>query len=85
MLSISSRLLISLSAMLFLAATASASDCDTLAANFKNAIADKSIAKVKDAMATIADDSACNFDIDAYRLQEIDFAIGDAGAAATEG
>jgi outer membrane protein OmpA-like peptidoglycan-associated protein len=85
MLSVSSGLLISLSATLFLTATASASDCDALTDNFKSAIAEKSIAKVKDAMAAIADDSACNFDIDAYRLQEIDFAIGYAGAAPTEG
>jgi outer membrane protein OmpA-like peptidoglycan-associated protein len=84
MVAVSSRLLISLSATLFLTAPASASNCDTLAANFKGAIADKSIAKVKDAMAAIADDSTCNFDIDAYRLQEIDFAIGAAGAAASE-
>ena len=84
MLAVSSRLLISLSATLFLAAPALASDCDALSANFKSAIAEKSIAKVKDAMAAIADDSICNFDIDAYRLQEIDFAIGAAGAAATE-
>ena len=35
-------------------------------------------------MEAIADDSACNFDIDAYRLQEIDFAISAAGAAASE-
>jgi outer membrane protein OmpA-like peptidoglycan-associated protein len=81
MRSVSSRLLISLSATLFLTATASAADCDTLAATFKGAIAEKSIAKVKDAMAAIADDSICNFDIDAYRLREIDFAIG---AAASE-
>jgi outer membrane protein OmpA-like peptidoglycan-associated protein len=85
MLSVSSRLLTSISAILFLTATASAADCDALAANFKSAIAEKSITKVKDAMAAIADDSICNFDIDAYRLQEIDFAIAAAGAAANEG
>jgi outer membrane protein OmpA-like peptidoglycan-associated protein len=84
MLAVSSRLLISLSVTLFLTAAASAADCDALPANFKNAIAEKSIAKVKDAMAAIADDSACNFDIDAYRLQEIDFAISAAGAAASQ-
>ena len=66
MLAVSSRLLILLSATLVLAAPALASDCDALSANFKSAIAEKSIAKVKDAMAAIADDSACNFDIDAY-------------------
>ena len=85
MLAVSSRLLISLSATLVLAASALASDCDALSANFKSAIAEKSIAKVKDAMAAIADDSACNFDIDAYRLQEIDFAIEAAGSAPTDG
>jgi outer membrane protein OmpA-like peptidoglycan-associated protein len=85
MLSVSSRLLISLSVTLVLAAPALASDCDALAANFKSAIAEKSIARAKDAMAAIADDSICNFDIDAYRLQEIDFAIGYASAAPTEG
>jgi outer membrane protein OmpA-like peptidoglycan-associated protein len=85
MLSISSRFLFLLSVTLSLAAPASASNCDTLIAAFKSAIADKSIAQVKDAMAAIADDSACNFDIDAYRLQEIDFAIGAAGAAPSEG
>src|ERR1700677_2326280 len=84
MLAVSSRLLILLSATLVLAAPALASDCDALSANFKSAIAEKSIAKVKDAMAAIADDSICNFDIDAYRLQEIDFAISAAGAASTE-
>jgi outer membrane protein OmpA-like peptidoglycan-associated protein len=84
MASMSGRLLISLSATLSLLTPASASICDDLTANFKSAIAEKSIAKVKDAMAAIADDSACNFDIDAYRLQEIDFAIGAAGLAATE-
>jgi outer membrane protein OmpA-like peptidoglycan-associated protein len=79
------RLLLSLSATFCLAATASASNCDTLIANFKSAISDKSIAKVTDAMGAIADDSACNFDIDAYRLQEIDFAIEAAGSAPTDG
>jgi outer membrane protein OmpA-like peptidoglycan-associated protein len=85
MLTISSRVLISLALTVFLTATAFASDCDALAANFKSAIADKSIAKVKEAMEAIADDSVCNFDIDAYRLQEIDFAISAAGAAASDG
>jgi outer membrane protein OmpA-like peptidoglycan-associated protein len=85
MLLVSSRLLISLSATLSLTVAALAADCDGLAANFKSAITEKSIAKVKDAMAAIADDSICNFDIDAYRLQEIDFAISAAGAAASEG
>jgi outer membrane protein OmpA-like peptidoglycan-associated protein len=84
MLAVSSRLLISLSATLFLAAPALASDCDALSSNFKSAIAQKSIAKVKEAMEAIADDSVCNFDIDAYRLQEIDFAISAAGAAASD-
>ena len=45
MLSVSSRLLISLTATLFLAAPASAANCDALAANFKSAIAEKSFAK----------------------------------------
>jgi outer membrane protein OmpA-like peptidoglycan-associated protein len=78
-------LLLWLSAILFLSATASASNCDTLIANFKSAISDTSVEKVKDAMGAIADDSACNFDIDAYRLQEIDFAIEAAGSALTDG
>ena len=81
MLSPSSRVLISLSVLLFWSAPAAASDCDALVANFKAAMAEKSLAKVKDVMETIADDSACNFDIDAYRLQEIDFAINAAGSA----
>jgi outer membrane protein OmpA-like peptidoglycan-associated protein len=85
MVRICRRSLLSLSATLCLAATASASSCDTLIANFNSAISDKSIAKVRDAMGAIADDSSCNFDIDTYRLQEIDFAIGAAGSAATEG
>ena len=85
MLSVSSRLLISLSTTLSLTVAALAADCDGLAANFKSATTEKSIAKVKDAMAAIADDSICNFDIDAYRLQEIDFAISAAGAAASVG
>src|ERR1700677_3896151 len=83
MLAVSSRLLILLSATLVLAAPALASDCDALSANFKSAIAEKSIAKVKDAMAAIADDSACNFDIDAYRLEEIVSAMSAAPPAAT--
>jgi hypothetical protein len=85
MVRIGRRLLLSFSATLCLAATASASKCDTLIANFKSAISDKSIAKMRDAMGAIADDSARNFDIDAYRLQEIDFAIEAAGSAPTEG
>jgi outer membrane protein OmpA-like peptidoglycan-associated protein len=35
-------------------------------------------------MAAIADDSACNFDIDAYRIQEINSIIDFAGAAPNE-
>jgi outer membrane protein OmpA-like peptidoglycan-associated protein len=85
MVRILGRLLLALSATLSLAATASASNCDTLIANFKSAISDKSIAKVRGAMGAIADDSACNFDIDAYRLHEIDFAVEAAGSAPTDG
>jgi outer membrane protein OmpA-like peptidoglycan-associated protein len=90
MLLLSSRVLTSLSLLLGSApvwlwpAPAPAADCNTLSANFKSAIADKSLARVKDVMAAIADDSTCNFDIDAYRLQEIDFAIGAAKSAPTE-
>src|ERR1700744_4524444 len=84
MLAASSRLLISLSATLFLAAPAWAADCVALSANFKSAIAEKWIEKGKAAMGATADDSVCNFDIDAYRLQEIDFAISAAGAAESE-
>jgi OmpA-OmpF porin, OOP family len=78
------RLLISLSASLALAGAAAAADCDALVASFKTAIADKAFDKLKEAMAAIADDSACNFDIDAYRAQEINSIIDMAGAAPTD-
>jgi OmpA-OmpF porin, OOP family len=85
MSSIWRRSLLSSSASLALAGTPAAADCDALVASFKSAIADKAFEKVKDAMAAIADDSACNFDIDAYRLQEINSIIDLAGAAPTQG
>ena len=78
------RLLISLFASLALAGAAAAADCDALVASFKTAIADKAFDKLKEAMAAIADDSACNFDIDAYRAQEINSIIDMAGAAPTD-
>ncbi|HEX9170012.1 MAG TPA: OmpA family protein [Roseiarcus sp.] len=78
------RFLISLSASLALAGAASAADCDALTASFKSAIADKAFDRVKDAMTAIADDNACNFDIDAYRTQEINSIIDMAGAAPTD-
>jgi OmpA-OmpF porin, OOP family len=73
----------SLSASLALTGAAAAADCDALIASFKSAVADKAFERVKDAMAAIADDNACNFDIDAYRTQEINSIIDMAGAAPT--
>src|SRR5271170_5930446 len=84
MSSIWRRFLISLSASLALAGAAAAADCDALIASFKSAIADQAFEKVKDAMGAIADDSACNFNIDAYRIQEINSIIDMAGAAPTD-
>ena len=78
------RVLISLAASLALIDAAAAADCDVLIANFKTAIADKAFEKLKDAMAAIADDNACNFNIDAYRIQEINSIIDIAGAAPTD-
>ena len=83
MSSILRRFLISLSASLALGGAAAAADCDALVATFKSAIADKAFEKVKDAMSAIADDNACNFDIDAYRIQEINSIIDMADAAPT--
>jgi hypothetical protein len=76
--------LCSLGACLALTGPAAAADCGALVADFNSAVADKSFEKVKVAMAAIADDSACNFDIDAYRTQEIDSIIDIAGAAPIE-
>jgi outer membrane protein OmpA-like peptidoglycan-associated protein len=84
MSSIWRRFLISLSASLALAGAAAAADCDALIASFKSAIEDKGFERLKDAMAAIADDSACNFDIDTYRIQEINSIIDMAGAASTD-
>ena len=84
MFSIWSRFALSLSASLALAGAAAAADCDGLIANFKSAIAEKAFDKLKDSMAAIADDNACNFDIDAYRIQEINSIIDMAGAAPTD-
>ena len=78
------RLLMSVFAVLALAAPAAAADCDALVANFKTAMAGKAFDKLKDAMAAIADDNACNFDIDAYRIQELNSIIDMASAAPTE-
>jgi len=83
MSSIWRRFLISLSASFALAGASAAADCDALIASFKSAIEDKAFERVKDAMAAIADDNACNFDIDAYRIQEINSIIDMAGAAPT--
>jgi OmpA-OmpF porin, OOP family len=82
--SISRRFLMSLSASLALTGAAAAADCDALIANFKSAVADKAFERLKDAMAAIADDNACNFDIDTYRIQEINSIIDMAGAAPTD-
>ena len=78
------RLLMSLSVSLAMAGAAVAADCDALVGSFKSAIADKAFDKLKDAMGAIADDSACNFDIDAYRIEEINSVIDMAAAAPTE-
>ena len=78
------RFLISVSAALALAHPAAAADCDALIADFKAAVADKAFGKLKDAMAAIADDSACNFNIDTYRAQEINAIIDMADAAPTD-
>jgi len=77
------RLLMSVSALLALAAPAAAADCDALIADFKAAMADKAFDKLKEAMEAIADDNACNFDIDAYRSQEINSIIDMAAATPT--
>jgi OmpA-OmpF porin, OOP family len=84
MSSIWRRLLISVSAAVASAHPAAAADCDALVANFKSAIADKAFDKLKEAMEAIADDSACNFDIDAYRSQEMSSIIDMAAAAPTD-
>jgi OmpA-OmpF porin, OOP family len=84
MSSIWRRLLTSVPALLALAAPAAAADCDALIANFKTAIDEKAFDKLKQAMAAIADDNACNFDIDAYRSQEMNSIIDMAAAAPTE-
>ena len=84
MASIWRRLLISLAAAIGLAHSAAAADCGALTADFKTAIADKSFDKLKQAMEAIADDSACNFDIDAYRSEEMNSIIDMAPAAPTE-
>ena len=84
MFSIWSRFVLSISASIALAGAAAAADCDGLIANFKSAIAEKAFDKLKDSMAAIADDNACNFDIDAYRIQEINSIIDMAGAAPTD-
>jgi OmpA-OmpF porin, OOP family len=84
MSSIWRRLLISVSAALALACPAAAADCSALIGDFKTAAAGKSFEKLKDAMAAIADDNTCNFDIDAYRIQEIDSVIDMAATAPTE-
>lgn len=76
--------LCSLGACLALTGHAAAADCSALVADFNGAVADKSFGEVKVAMGAIADDSACNFDIDAYRNQEIDSIIDIADAAPTE-
>jgi hypothetical protein len=73
------QFLLSLWASLAFAGASAAADCDALTASFKNAIADKSFGKLKDAMTAIADDNSCNFDIDAYRIQEINSMIDMAG------
>jgi outer membrane protein OmpA-like peptidoglycan-associated protein len=78
------RLLILLSASLALMNAAAAADCGAVVADFKTAIADKAFHKLKDTMAAIADDNACNFDIDTYRIQEINAIIDFAGAAPTD-
>ena len=78
------RLLISIFALVPFASPAAAADCDALVSNFKTAIADKAFDKLKEAMEAIADDSACNFDIDAYRSQEMNSIIDLAAAAPTD-
>jgi len=83
MSSILRRSFIPLSALLALSGAAAAADCDALVANFKSAIADKAFDKLKVAMAAINDDAACNFDIDAYRIQEINTIIDMADASST--
>jgi hypothetical protein len=77
----SSRWLTSLAACLALTGSAAAADCGALIAAFRSAIDDKAFVRLKDAMAAIADDSACNFDIDAYRIQEINSVIDMADTA----
>lgn len=78
------RVLISLAASLVLINAAAAADCDVLITDFKTAIADKAFEKLKDAMAAIADDNACNFNIDSYRIQEINAIIDIAGTAPSD-
>ncbi len=85
MSSILRRFLMSFSASLALGGVAAAADCDALVTNFKSAIADKAFDKVKDAMGTIADDNACNFDIDKHRIQEINSVIDMAWAQREDG
>jgi len=85
MASIWRRLLIpAVAAPLAMTSPAAAADCGALTADFKTAIADKSFDKLKEAMEAIADDNACNFDIDGYRSQEMNSIIDMAAAAPTD-
>jgi outer membrane protein OmpA-like peptidoglycan-associated protein len=79
-----SRCLCSLGACLALTGPAAAADCAALAADFKTAIEEKAFERLKQSMAAIADDNACNFDIDVYRNQEINSLIDMASAAPSE-
>ena len=83
MLSPSRRILIAL-ALAIGSSSAEAAPCDSLAANFKSAIAARSLPKMKEALDAVVDDSACNFDIDAYRLQAINFAVDAASSASID-
>jgi OmpA-OmpF porin, OOP family len=84
MSSIWRRSLISAAAALAVAHPAAAADCGALVADFKTAVAEKAFDKLKKAAEAIADDSACNFDIDAYRSQEMSSVIDMAAAAPSD-
>jgi outer membrane protein OmpA-like peptidoglycan-associated protein len=78
------RLLCSLGGCVLLTNPAASADCAALVAGFKSAIEGKAVEKVKQSMEAIADDNACNFDIDLYRIQEINSLIDMANAAPSE-
>ena len=65
----SSLVFISIFVRLSAAPPAYATACATLRSDFNAAIAEKSLEKEKQAMAAIADNNSCDFDLDEFRLR----------------